>query len=121
MAALEVGDYLRLVERELRKGPHSDRACQDAELLMGHMMGKERIWLLTHRDANICKEQLEVLKQLSDRRLAGEPIQYITGETEFYGLPFRVTRDVLIPRPETEHLVEKVIELVASFQTPRIV
>ncbi len=55
------------------------------------------------------------------RRRVGEPIQYITGETEFYGLTFRVTQDVLIPRPETEHLVEKVIELAARFQQPRVV
>lgn len=58
---------------------------------------------------------------LVERRRRGEPIQYILGETEFYGLPFRVTRDVLIPRPETEHLVERVIELAARFDLPRIV
>jgi release factor glutamine methyltransferase len=56
----------------------------------------------------------ERFKTIVNRRLAGEPIQYILGETEFYGLPFRVTPDVLIPRPETEHLVEKVIELAAG-------
>ena len=56
-----------------------------------------------------------------ERRRAGEPIQYITGEAEFCGLPFRVTRDVLIPRPETEHVVEKVLEAAAAFAAPRIV
>ena len=61
------------------------------------------------------------LNELVERRRAGEPIQYITGETEVYGLPFRVTPNVLIPRPETEHLVEKVIELAAAFSQLRIV
>lgn len=58
---------------------------------------------------------------LVQRRRLGEPIQYITGEIEFFGLPFHVTPDVLIPRPETEHSVEKVLELAAQFQSPRIV
>jgi len=56
-----------------------------------------------------------------ERRRSGEPIQYITGEAEFFGLPFRVTRAVLIPRPETEHVVEKVIELAAGMARPQIV
>jgi release factor glutamine methyltransferase len=58
---------------------------------------------------------------LLDRRHRGEPIQYITGEAEFFGLPLKVTPDVLIPRPETEHLVEKAITLARLQVRPRIV
>jgi release factor glutamine methyltransferase len=57
-------------------------------------------------------------RALIERRRRGEPIQYITGETEFYGLPFRVTPDVLIPRPETEHLVEKCLALATHQGAP---
>jgi release factor glutamine methyltransferase len=59
-------------------------------------------------------------RALIERRQNGEPIQYITGETEFYGLPFRVTPDVLIPRPETEHLVERAVELASGLTGVRI-
>ena len=59
-------------------------------------------------------------QSLVTRRAAGEPIQYITGTTEFYGLPFYVAPGVLIPRPETEHLVEEVLRLAAQFPSPHI-
>jgi release factor glutamine methyltransferase len=77
--------------------------------------------MLANRDVVLGSEIWDSYFALIKRRHAGEPIQYITGETEFYGLPFLVTPDVLIPRPETEHLVEKVIELAASLPSPRIV
>lgn len=76
---------------------------------------------MTHLDEELAGNKAALYMELLERRGKGEPIQYITGETEFYGLPFRVTRDVLIPRPETEHLVERVIALAAGFRTPRIV
>jgi release factor glutamine methyltransferase len=78
-------------------------------------------WMMAHGDKLLPDELFVSYAELLERRRQGEPIQYITGETEFYGLPFRVTPDVLIPRPETEHLVEKVLELAANFAAPRIV
>ena len=76
---------------------------------------------MTHWEEELPDGEAGRYAELIERRYKGEPVQYITSETEFYGLPFLVTPDVLIPRPETEHLVEKVIELAASFSAPRII
>lgn len=110
----------------LAEGPHPERARPDAELLLLHVSGrgealKNRAWLLTHLDATAGPDAAAEFYALIERRRAGEPIQYIVGEAEFYGLPFYVTREVLIPRPETEHLVEKALQLAARFSEPRLV
>jgi release factor glutamine methyltransferase len=105
----------------LRLGSHPDRARQDAETLLLHLLVKNTAWLMAHGDELLPDDLSLSYSELLERRYCGEPIQYITGETEFYGLPFRVTPDVLIPRPETEHLVEKVLALAANFLAPRIV
>ncbi len=104
----------------LSLGPHPDRARQDAETLVLHVLRKDKAWLLAYWEEEISSAEAGRYSELLERRFRGEPIQYITGEAEFYGLPFRVTPDVLIPRPETEHLVETVIELAAHFPQPRI-
>src|SRR5579862_6091560 len=75
---------------------------------------------MAHQDEAVAAGSAAALRASVERRRAGEPIQYIAGETEFYGLAFHVNRDVLIPRPETEHLVEKAIALVADVSRPRI-
>jgi len=111
-------------EQSLAHGPHPERARRDAETLLLYILNRQdparnRAWLLAH--GNDPTSHGFEMRVLVERRLRGEPIQYITGETEFYGLPFRVTPDVLIPRPETEQLVEKVLERTASFENPRIV
>jgi len=105
----------------LRVGQHPDRAREDAETLLLHVLGKNKAWLLAHADDDLPEDQVVRYTQLLERRYLGEPIQYITGEAEFYGLPMRVTPDVLIPRPETEHLVEKALALAAAFERARIV
>jgi release factor glutamine methyltransferase len=113
--------WLWKAEAHLAAGPHPNRARRDAETLLLHILGKNKAWLLAHLDEQLSTTEASRTADLLERRYRGEPIQYITGEAEFYGLPFRVTPDVLIPRPETEHLVEKVIELAAGFLHPRIV
>jgi release factor glutamine methyltransferase len=90
-------------------------------ILQQHSPQHDRAWLISNWNQSLLSGTQKLFSELVAHRVAGEPIQYITGETEFYGLPFRVTPDVLIPRPETEHLVEKVIELAAHFEQPRIV
>src|SRR5271157_1939442 len=112
---------LRRGEAQLRAGPHPERARRDAELLLLHVAGCDRAALLAHGDEELDAGQAELYDALITRRWNGEPIQYILCQTEFYGLPFAVTPDVLIPRPETEHLVEKVLELAMRFREPRIV
>src|ERR1700746_275391 len=102
-------------------GPHSERARMASELLLLRVLERNKAWLMTHGDDDLAEEACGRFVELLERRYRGEPIQHITGECEFYGLPFKVTRDVLIPRPDTEHLVEKVTELARQFHSPRIV
>ena len=100
-----------LSEAAVRLGG-SSTARRDAELLLMRAAERDRAWLMTHAEAELTPEQTERFRAWVERRAKHEPVQYILGETEFYGLTFRVTPDVLIPRPETEHLVEAVIERV---------
>ena len=108
-------------EARLRSGPHPERARRDAEVLLLHLIHRDRAFLIAHPLDTLTAEGAVRYYALIERRLAGEPIQYLIGETEFYGLPFHVDRNVLIPRPETEHLVEQALRLAANFERPRIV
>ena len=76
------------------------------ELLLMHALGRDRTWLYTHPEAPLDVANAEKYLALIARRAAGEPTQYLTGKQEFWGLEFEVTPAVLIPRPETEHVME---------------
>ncbi|HXG68127.1 MAG TPA: peptide chain release factor N(5)-glutamine methyltransferase [Blastocatellia bacterium] len=82
-----------------------------ASVLLGHVLGVDRARLLIDSKEQIEESRYRQYLGLVERRAAGEPLQYITGHQEFYGLDFIVTPDVLIPRPETELLVERVLKL----------
>jgi release factor glutamine methyltransferase len=84
-------------------------AYRDAARLLLHTLGISRAQLLANPEDTLSPEQYVSFERLIARRITHEPIQYITGEQEFFGLPLRVTPAVLIPRPETEHLVEAVL------------
>jgi release factor glutamine methyltransferase len=78
----------------------------ETRILLGHALGLTRVQLITRADQLLSATDATLLHTLFERRLAGEPIAYLTGEREFYGLAFKVTSAVLIPRPDTELLVE---------------
>jgi release factor glutamine methyltransferase len=99
----------------------SEYPRRDAEGLLAQVLGCEQMALLTHPERALSEVQCEEFARLLERRLAAEPMQYLTGEQEFFGLRFQVSPDVLIPRPETEHLVEAVLERFARDQEARIV
>ncbi len=81
----------------------------DAEVLLCNTLGKDRAWLLAHMPDVLGDADLRIFEQAGKRRAAREPLQYITGKQEFWGLEFTVTPDVLIPRPETELILESIL------------
>src|SRR2546422_5089706 len=89
-------------------------ARREAGSLLAYVLGRDRTFILSHADDPISEEQLKMFCGTLDWRAAGKPLQYITGHQEFFGLDFEVTHDVLIPRPETELLVEKALELAST-------
>jgi release factor glutamine methyltransferase len=97
------------------------QARRDAELLLLHTLKISRVTLLAYPGRELSSSELALYQSSIARRLWHEPIQYITGEQEFYGLLFKVTPAVLIPRPETEHLVEAVLKLLPKDKALRIV
>jgi release factor glutamine methyltransferase len=99
-----VAGAVRAATKALRRT--STSGAMDAAVLVAHVLGRSRSWLIAHGDAAMGAEQESSLAALVARRAGGEPLAYIVGEAWFYGRPFAVTPDVLVPRPETEHVVE---------------
>jgi len=85
-----------------------------AEHLMAHALGVKRLQMFLRFDQPLREDELERFRAMVRRRLKHEPVQYIVGTTEFYGLEFRVSPSVLIPRPETEHLIDTFLDLRKS-------
>lgn len=92
----------------------------EAHLLWQHVLEKPRAWLIAHDDQMPDEDALGRYRALEARRRAGEPMAYILGVREFYGRPFRVTPAVLIPRPETELLVECGLAAIRGISAPRV-
>ena len=93
---------------------------EDSMVLLRHVLGIAPAEMHAYRERPLTALQTEAFNALIQRRSRGVPIQYLTGEQEFFGLPFHVSPDVLIPRPETEHLVEAAIARLEDIPAPRI-
>lgn len=91
---------------------------REAGSVLAHVLGRDRSFIIAHADDLLTAEQREALQMLVERRTVGEPLQYIIGQQEFFKLDFEVNPDVLIPRPETELIVETSLQLLKTDPEP---
>jgi release factor glutamine methyltransferase len=98
----------------------SQSAALDAELLVAHVLGIKRAALAADPGRTLAPQELFALEALARRRLANEPLAYLTGRREFWSLELEVTPDVLVPRPETELLVERALAAIAAMTSPAV-
>lgn len=98
----------------------SESARLDAEILLAHSRGCKRIELYTRYDEPLTERQRALMRDLVRRRANAEPVAYLVGHKEFFSLPFKVTADVLIPRPETETLVLEAVEIAKASSAERL-
>jgi release factor glutamine methyltransferase len=91
----------------------------DAQLLLGHLLGRSRAWLVAHGDDPLSADTAHAYGALCARRAEGEPLAYLVGEREFHGLALQVSPAVLVPRPDTETLVDWALDLLAGELAPR--
>jgi release factor glutamine methyltransferase len=103
-------DYQTWLKTATLRLTHSDSAKRDAEILLGFVTGRARTYLLAFGETSLTAEQAEQLTVLLARRERGEPVAYLVGEREFWSLPLSVSPATLIPRPDTECLVELALE-----------
>ncbi|HBE9179314.1 TPA: peptide chain release factor N(5)-glutamine methyltransferase [Serratia fonticola] len=103
-------DYQTWLKTATLRLTHSDSAKRDAEILLGFVTGRARTYLLAFGETPLTAEQAEQLTLLLARRERGEPVAYLVGEREFWSLPLSVSPATLIPRPDTECLVELALE-----------
>ena len=116
---ISIVDLLREASRMLDAAGVPE-ARREAGSLLSFVIGKDRTFLISHSEDPVTPACLDYFREAVERRTKGEPLQYITGVQDFYGREFRVTPDVLIPRPETELLVEAALKAVADVPAPLV-
>ncbi len=97
-----------------------DTASLDAQVILAHVLGVDRSWLFAHHEVELTTQQAERFTDLIARRARHEPVAYLVGRREFYGLDLLVDRRVLIPRPETELLVDEVLTEIDLHPNPQV-
>ncbi len=117
MTKTKTNDWLIGSTKELAE--HSEFASLETRVILCHVLDKSREWLATHPDFELNEPQLQSANQLLERIKNGEPLPYLVGKQSFYGLDFYVTPDVLIPRPETELLIEECITWLEEHPSKR--
>lgn len=110
-----------LADITARLAPLSDTPHLDASVLLAHLVGKPRTWVLAHPEAALTAEQRAALESALARLARGEALPHVLGRWEFYGLDLELTPEVLIPRPETELLVERAIRWLRRSPRRRLV
>lgn len=116
---MNIAEALREASRIL-DGAGVPEARREAGSLLSFVIARDRTFLISHAEDQVDEYSLNRFREAVERRAAGEPLQYITGVQDFFGREFRVTPDVLIPRPETELLVEAALEVVGRDKAPII-
>jgi release factor glutamine methyltransferase len=115
---MNISDILKIAAEILRESgieqPH-----REAVSLLIFTLKRDRTFLIAHDDYELSSEENARFQNFLQRRAKREPLQYITGKQEFYGLDFEVSADVLIPRPETEIIVENALEILREIENPR--
>jgi release factor glutamine methyltransferase len=121
-SAVTISEALKRASQVLRESTVPNDIL-DAQTLLAEALGCDRTYLIINYHQTVPPDALEKYRILVERRASGEPLQYITGHQEFFGLEFEVTADVLIPRPETEIIIEETIRLArgARLDEPLII
>jgi release factor glutamine methyltransferase len=113
---ISIAEAIREVAETLQRAGLAE-ARREASGLLQHVVARDRTFILGHPEHVLTLEQLKTFRELALRRASGEPLQYITAHQSFFGLDFEVAKGVLIPRPETELLVETALELLPRAPT----
>lgn len=115
---MNISENLKKATEILRENGIAE-SRREANSLLAFAIGKDRTFLIAHSEYELSDEEISRFYEILERRNRREPFQYIVGKQEFYGLDFMVTKDVLIPRPETELIVESAIEILQKNENPR--